>query len=81
MLDSAKHTLVPALRRLPGCLDYLASIDRESNTMINASVWRSLQEAKQLDGFPPMQELAADFVRAGVRFERPVANYETLWRL
>lgn len=81
LLDSAKHSLVPALRKLSGCLEYLASIDRESGTMINVSVWRSLEEAKQLDEFPPMQKLAADFSRAGVAFERPVTNYETLWRL
>ena len=49
--------------------------------MINASVWRSLDDARQLDGFPPMQELAAQFTRSGVVFERPVLNYETLWRL
>ncbi len=81
LLDASKHTLVPALRRLEGCLDYFASIDRDSSTMINASVWRSLEDAKQLDGFPPMQALAQEFVRAGVAFERPVANYETLWKL
>jgi hypothetical protein len=81
LLDSAKHSLVPALQQLPGCLDYFASIDDVSNTMINVSVWRSLQEAKQLDDFPPMRKLAVEFSRAGVVFERPVANYETLWRL
>ena len=81
LLDSAKGSLVPALQKLPGCLDYFASIDRDSNTMINASLWRSLEEAKQLDGFPPMRELAAQFTRSGVVFERPVTNYETLWRL
>ncbi len=81
LLDSARKTLVPELRRLSGCLDYFASIDRESSTMINASVWRSLEEAKQLDDFPPMRRLAREFAQAGVIFERPVANYETLWKL
>lgn len=81
LLDSSKVSLVPALRQLSGCLDYFASIDRASSTMINASVWRSLEAAKQLDDFPPMRALAAEFSSAGVVFERPVLNYETLWRL
>ena len=81
LLDASKETLIPSLRELAGCLDYFASIDRDSSTMINVSVWRSLEEAKQLDDFPPMRSLAAEFSRAGVEFERPVANYETLWRL
>ncbi len=81
LLGSARESLVPALQKLPGCLDYFASIDRESSTMIYASVWPSRKEAKPLAGFAPMRELAAQFTRSGVVFERPVANYETLWRL
>jgi hypothetical protein len=29
----------------------------------------------------PMLELAKVFVEAGVRFERPIPNHETLWTL
>jgi quinol monooxygenase YgiN len=80
-LESAQETLVPAIRALDGCLHYYAAIDRASSTMINASVWSSLAAAKQMESFAPMQALAEEFARLGVSFERPVANYETLWEI
>ena len=81
LLDASQATLVPAVRELEGCLHYYAAIDRETSTMINASCRASLEQARQLDGFPPMLALAARFGEAGVRFERPIANYETLWEI
>ena len=80
-LDEAQRTLVPGLRALPGCLHYHAAIDRESATMINVSVWRSLEDAAQMQSFAPMLALAESFARIGVRFERPIVNYEVLWQL
>ena len=81
LLDASSQSLVPALKKLRGCLNYFASIDETSSTIINISVWQSLADAKQLDDFPPMRTLATQFVSAGVVFERPIANYETLWHL
>ncbi len=78
-LDAAQKSLVPAIRRLAGCLHYFAAIDRESSTMVNVSVWRSLADAQQMQTLGPMQALAEDFTQQGVRFERPIVNYETLW--
>ena len=80
-LDAAQTSLVPAIRRLTGCLHYFAAIDRESSSMVNVSVWRSLADARQMQTLGPMLALAEDFSREGVRFERPVINYETLWTL
>src|SRR5512145_2500502 len=80
-LDGARESLVPAIRRLSGCLHYFAAIDRESSSMVNVSVWRSLADARQMQTLGPMLALAEDFSREGVRFERPVINYETLWTL
>ena len=80
-LDAAQTSLVPAIRRLSGCLHYFAAIDRESSSMVNVSVWRSLADARQMQTLGPMLALAEDFSREGVRFERPVINYETLWTL
>jgi hypothetical protein len=80
-LAASQQSLVPALRALPGCLDYFAGIDPASSTLVNVSVWRTLAEAKRLDDFEPMRKLASEFTQAGVVFERPVLNYETLWRL
>jgi len=78
-LDAAQISLVPAIRRLAGCLHYFAAIDRESSSMVNVSVWRSLGDAQQMQTLGPMLALAEDFTREGVRFERPIINYETLW--
>ena len=78
-LDVAQQSLVPAIRQLAGCLHYFAAIDRETSSMVNVSVWRSLADAKQMQTLAPMLALAEDFTREGVRFERPIINYETLW--
>jgi len=80
-LDAAQSTLVPAIRQLAGCLHYFAAIDRESSSMINVSVWRSLADAQQMQTLAPMLALAEEFTREGVRFERPIINYETLWQI
>ena len=78
-LDAAQTSLVPAIRQLSGCLYFFAAIDRDSNGMVNVSVWRSLADAQQMQSLAPMLALAEDFTREGVRFERPIINYETLW--
>ena len=78
-LDAAQESLVPAIRELSGCLHYFAAIDRESSSLVNVSVWRSLADAQQMQTLGPMLALAEAFTREGVRFERPIANYETLW--
>jgi quinol monooxygenase YgiN len=80
-LDAAQKSLVPAIRQLAGCLHYFAAIDRESSSMVNVSVWRSLADAQQMQTLGPMLALAEEFTREGVRFERPILNYETLWQL
>jgi hypothetical protein len=71
--------LVPAIQRLDGCSHYFAAIDRESSSMVNVSVWRTLEDARQMQTLAPMLALAEEFTREGVRFERPALNYETLW--
>ena len=80
-LDASQASLVPAIRRLSGCLHYFAAIDRGSSSMINVSVWRSLPDAEQMQTLGPMLALAEEFTREGVRFERPIINYQTLWTI
>lgn len=80
-LDEAQESLVPAIRELTGCLHYFAAIDRESSTMINVSVWRSLADANQMQTFEPMLALAEEFRREAVQFERPIINYESIWEI
>src|SRR5687768_12600149 len=71
-LEEAQKSLVPAVRQLAGCLHYFAAIDRESSTMVNVSVWRTLADARQMQTLAPMLALAEEFTRKGVRFERPI---------
>jgi hypothetical protein len=80
-LSAARATLIPAIRQLEGCLHYFAGIDRESSSMVNVSVWRSLADARQMRTLAPMLALAEEFTREGVHFERPVVDYETLWEM
>jgi hypothetical protein len=80
-LAASQKTLVPAIRQLAGCLHYFAAIDRGSSSMVNVSVWRSLADAQQMQTLAPMLALAEEFSREGVRFERPVINFETLWKI
>ena len=79
LLDASRLTLDPSIRQLEGCLHYWAGIDRSSNTMVNVSVWRSLSEARVMETLTEMKLLAGEFTRPGVRFERPINNYEVLW--
>ena len=80
-LDEAQKMLIPAIRELAGCLHYFAAIDRGSSSMVNVSIWDSLVHAQQMQTLAAMQALAEDFTRDGVRFERPIINYETLWAI
>lgn len=80
-LDSARNSLIPAIRALRGRLHYWAAIDPESNSMVNISVWSSLEAAKQMETLAPMLALATEFASRGVTFERPITNYETLWEI
>ena len=81
LLDDSQKTLVPAIRRLKGNRAYYAGIDRENNAMTNVSVWDTRGDAEQMATLQPMLDLAKIFVEAGVRFERPITNHETLWTM
>lgn len=80
-LDESQRSLAPGIRALQGCLGFWAGTDKVSNTMINVSVWASLEDAKQLDSFTPMLALAKEFMERGVHFERPITHYDVLWQI
>jgi hypothetical protein len=81
LLDGSRKTLVPAIRALKGNRGYYVGIDRENNAMTNVSLWDTRGDAEQMASLQPMLDLATIFVEAGVRFERPITNHETLWTL
>lgn len=80
-LDASAKTLVPVLRQLPGRIGYYAGSEQASSTMVNVSVWDTLEHANAMSTLAPMLALAQQFVELGVEFERPIVNYPVLWRL
>jgi len=81
LLIESQAALTPAITALNGNLGFYAGIDCEHGTISNVSLWATLADAKQLDTLQAMLDLAQSFTTAGVRFERPVTNHETLWTL
>jgi hypothetical protein len=45
---------------------------------LSVSLWETLVDAKQMGSLQAMLDLAKVLVDAGVRFERPITNHETL---
>jgi quinol monooxygenase YgiN len=77
-LDASRAALDPALRALPGLLHYYVAIDPVSSSVVNVSVWDSLEAAAQMNDLPAMRAQRDVFVDLGVEFQ-PVRNYIGLW--
>ena len=77
-LQAAETVLSPAIRALPGLIDYYAGIDPESATMIRVSVWDKAEHAQQVSALPEIAELRAEFEAAGVEWE-PINTYAVAW--
>ncbi len=79
MLD-AEAALRPGIEAMSGLLAFYAGADEATLSLINTSVWDTLEHAKQLDTFQPMLDAGRRFVAEGATFERPIVNYASLWR-
>ena len=79
-LRDGRTTLEPALRRLRGLRHYFVSVDPVSHSMVNVSVWESLEDALQMDALAEMAAQRDIFVALGVTFQ-PIRNYSGLWSL
>jgi hypothetical protein len=77
-LNESKARLEDGIRAMKGNLAYYAGVD---NAMHNVSVWQSVADANQMATFAPMLALAEEFTAIGVRFERPILNFDTLWQI
>ncbi len=80
VIDKSAGPLVPAIRALKGLLYFHAAVDRETGTMVNVSVWESMDAAKQLDTLAAMLAQRPIVEAAGVTFDK-IANYEPLWKI
>jgi quinol monooxygenase YgiN len=80
-MTEAGKKLIPAIKALPGCLSYYAATDEMSSTMVNVSIWDTLEHAQAMATLPEMAALAKEFVALGAEFERPIVNYPALWQI
>jgi len=81
MMQDAEAVLRPGIEAMSGLLAFYVGADEATASLSNISLWSTLDDARQLDGFQPMLELGRVFVLKGATFERPIMNYTTLWRL
>jgi len=79
-LKEGRSILEPALHALPGLIHYYVSIDSLSNSMINVSIWESLQAAQQMNTLKEMLAQRDIFVALGVKFH-DIRNYSGLWSI
>jgi hypothetical protein len=81
MMADSIAVLEPGIRQMRGLIRFYAGEDEAVNSLTNVSVWRTLEDAKQLDTFQPMLDLGKVFVAKGATFERPIMNYASLWEV
>ncbi len=79
MMREAEAVLRPGIEALPGFVAFHTGEDPDGLAFGMVSIWESLEDAKRMDSFAPMLELAPTFIAAGATFERPILNFATLW--
>ena len=80
-LIESKSALETGIRAMRGNLGYYVGIDRRNNAISNVSLWDSIEAAEQMATLQAMIDLAGTFVALGVRFQRPILNFTTVWEL
>lgn len=80
LIDDSAATLIPALQQLHGLLYYHAGVDPQTNTVVNVSVWESVEDAKQMDTLQAMLAQRPILESAGVQFDK-IANYDPAWKM
>jgi hypothetical protein len=73
--------LEPGIRQMRGLIHFYSGEDEAANAFAQVSVWRTLEDAKQLDTFQPMLDLGKVFSSKGATFERPIMNYVSQWEI
>jgi hypothetical protein len=72
--------LIPHINKLAGCIHYYAAINREASTIVNVSIWDSLEHAEQMSSLPAMADEGNLMRSKGLRFD-PIINYESVWTI
>ena len=81
LMAESDAILRPGVEAMPGLIHFYAGADQATSSLVNVSIWKTLDDAKQLDTYQPMLDLGKVFVQKGATFERPVMNYLTQWQL
>jgi len=81
MMAESLHVLAPGIRKMNGLIHFYSGEDETSHALAQVSVWRTLDDARQLDTFQPMLDLGKVFTGKGARFERPIMNYVSSWEI
>lgn len=81
LMIEVEPVLRPGIEAMPGLISFYAGADEATSSLVNVSIWNTLDEAKQLDHFQPMLDAGKVFVQKGAVFERPIMNYLPLWQL
>jgi len=80
MMVESEAALREGIEQMPGLIAFYAGADAATNSMMNTSLWDTLEHAQQLDHYQPMLDAGKRFAAAGATFERPIMNYATTWR-
>lgn len=81
MMVESNAELEAGIRQMRGLLHYYAGADEAVSSLTNVSIWRTLADAQQMDGFQPMLDLGKTFAARGATFDRPIMNYASLWEI
>ncbi|HYV44212.1 MAG TPA: hypothetical protein VFA20_05090 [Myxococcaceae bacterium] len=80
LLTEGGERLIPAIKKLPGCLHYYSAIDRAAGKIVNVSVWDTLEHAQQMESLQEMRAEGQKMTALNVRFD-PIINHETVWTI
>lgn len=75
-----KNSLIPAIQKLSGNLNYYVAIDKEKHAITNVSLWQTKEDAMQMTTLKEMLDMRATFEALGIKFI-DITNHEILWKL
>jgi hypothetical protein len=79
IMDYEGKPLGRAIKGLPGLISYYSGIDRARHALVNVSVWKDSASAEQMETLQLMLDQGKALAALGVKFERPIPNFATLW--
>ena len=80
LFAKSEATLREPLSRVRGLLHYYVGIDRATGYLTNVSIWKSLEDAHQMDTLAAMLAQRLLLEAVGITFEA-ITNHETVWTI